>query len=83
MGSYDTSDLHRRQYNGDVGNAALGTQSGATRRRRLLLVPLGISALGVLFLLWGPLPGLGVVLTVGGVMSLANAAVILLTGGFS
>jgi hypothetical protein len=84
MDRYDTSDLHRRQYDGDVGNAVLGSPGRATwQRRRALLVPLGLAALGILLTLWGPLPGLGVVLTIGGVMGLGMNAVILLTGGFS
>lgn len=84
MGSYDTSDLHRRQHDGDVGNAVLGSLGRATSlRRRALLVPLGLVVLGILLTLWGPLPGLGVLLVVGGVMGLAMNAMILLTGGFS
>jgi hypothetical protein len=82
--SYDTSDLHRRQHDGDVGNAVLGSTGRATsQRRRALLPPLALTALGVLLALWGPLPGLGLVLTIGGVMGLAMTAMILLTGGYS
>lgn len=84
MDSYDTSDLHRRQHQGDVGNAVLGSPNRAIwLRRRALLVPLALMALGILLTLWGPLPGLGVVLTIGGSMGLAMNAVILLTGGLS
>lgn len=85
MGQYDTGDLHRRQQTGDVGHAVLGSPSKvlSRRRRRALLVPLTVLALGILLGVWGPLPGLGVVLTIGGLMGLVIGAGLLLTDGFS
>lgn len=84
MGIYDTSDLYRRQHDDEAGHAVLGSAAKSTSgRRRALLVPVGVLALGVLLALWGPLPGLGAVLTIGGVMGLAMTAAMLLLDGFS
>jgi hypothetical protein len=84
MGGYDTSDLHGRQHRGDVGHGVLGSPARATRRRRrALLFPLAVLALGILLGLWGPVPGLGMVLTIGGLMGLVVSAGLLLGDGFS
>jgi hypothetical protein len=84
MDQYDTSELHRRQYHSDVGHAVLGSTTKSTARRwRGFLVPLGVLALGILLAIWGPLPGLGLVLTLGGAMGLVITAGLLLTDGFS
>lgn len=84
MGTYDTNDLHRRQQSSDVGHAVLGSNTRSTSKRwRGLLVPLGVLALGFLLAMWGPLPGLGLVLVLGGAMGLVVTAGLLLTDGFS
>jgi hypothetical protein len=84
MGQYDTGDLYRRQHSGDVGHAVLGSSAKSTkRRRRAFLVPLMVLVLGILLGMWGPLPGLGMVLTIGGVMGLVMTAGLLLTDGLS
>lgn len=85
MGKYDTSDLHGRQYSGDVGHAVLGSggKFSSKRRWRAFRVPLAVLALGILLALWGPLPGLGMVLTVGGVAGLVLTAGLMLGDGFS
>lgn len=85
MGQYDTSDLHSRQYSSDVGHAVLGSGAKVTSRRRWrsFRIPLVVLALGILLALWGPLPGLGMVLTVGGVLGLVITAGLMLGDGFS
>jgi hypothetical protein len=85
MGKYDTSDLHARQYFGDVGHAVLGSRakSSSKRRWRAFRIPLALLALGILLALWGPLPGLGMVLIVGGVAGLVITAGLMLGDGFS
>jgi hypothetical protein len=84
MGQYDTGDLYRRQHTDEVGHAVLGSSAKSTnRRRRAFLVPLMVLVLGILLGMWGPLPGLGMVLTIGGVMGLVMTAGLLLTDGFS
>ena len=81
---YDTSDLHARQRSGYVGHAVLGSSAKSTKqRRRAFLVPLVMLVLGILLGMWGPLPGLGVVLTIGGVLGLVMTAGLMLTDGLS
>jgi hypothetical protein len=81
---YDTSDLHRRQDSSDVGHAVLGSTTKPTsRRRRAFLVPVGVLALGFLLAMWGPVPGLGLMLVLGGAMGLVVTAGLVLTDGFS
>jgi hypothetical protein len=84
MAHYDTGDLHRRQQTGDVGHAILGSQAKSSKKRwRALLVPLAVLAVGFLLGMWGPLPGLGMVLVLGGVLGLVMSVGILLTDGLS
>jgi hypothetical protein len=85
MGQYDTGDLHRRQHRGDVGGAVLGSAdtAGSRGRWRALRVPAGVLGVGVLLAAWGPLPGLGLFLVLGGVLGLALTAAMVLLNGFS
>lgn len=84
MKGYDTSELHGRQLSGEVGHAVLGSSARSTRRRRrALLVPLAVLALGILLGLWGPVPGLGMVLTIGGLLGLVMSMGIVLLDGLS
>jgi hypothetical protein len=84
MGQYDTGDLYRRQHTDEVGHAVLGSSARSTkRRRRAFRVPLVVLVLGILLGMWGPLPGLGMVLTIGGVMGLVMTAGLMLTDGLS
>ena len=85
MGKYDTSDLHGRQHSGDVGHAVLGSAAkfSSKRRWRAFRTPLGLLALGVLLALWGPLPGLGMILAIGGMAGLVLTALLVLGDGFS
>lgn len=83
MAHYDTGDLHRRQQTGDVGHAILGSQARSAKRRRALLVPLAVLVLGFILGMWGPVPGLGMVLIIGGTLGLVMSAGMLLTDGFS
>ena len=84
MGTYDTSDLHGRQYAGEMGHGVLGSTAKSTSRRwRAFMIPLGLLALGILLVLWGPLPGLGMLLTLGAVGGLLVTGLLMLTDGFS
>ncbi|MCU0282651.1 MAG: hypothetical protein MUD13_01960 [Candidatus Nanopelagicales bacterium] len=84
MGGYDTGDLHRRQHQGQTAHAVLGDLDGSSRRRwRALLLPVGVLLLGLVLALWGPLPGLGVMLAIGGTMGTAITAVMVLVDGLS
>ena len=85
MGSYDTSDLRRRQQADEVGHAVLGStiKFSSKQRRRAFLIPLVALALGILLALWGPVPGLGLVLTIGGVSGLVLTAGLMLGDGLS
>jgi hypothetical protein len=85
MGKYDTSDLYGRQHSSDVGHAVLGSDAkvSSKRRWRAFAIPLALLALGLLLGLWGPLPGLGMILTVGGVGGLVATAFLMLGDGFS
>jgi hypothetical protein len=84
MGTYDTSDLHGRQHSGEMGHGVLGSTAKSTSRRwRAFLIPLTLLLLGILLALWGPLPGLGMLLTVGGVGGLVATGFLMLTDGFS
>ena len=85
MGKYDTSDLYRRQHADEAGHAVLGSAAkfSSKQRRRAFRIPLALLALGILLSLWGPLPGLGMVLIVGGVAGLVITAGLMLGDGFS
>ena len=85
MGNYDTSDLRRRQQADEVGHAVLGstTKFHSRRRWRAFRLPLALLVLGILLALWGPLPGLGMVLTIGGVLGLVLSAGLMLGDGLS
>lgn len=74
---YNTSDLHHRQQIGDYGHTVLGSEERVTSRKRWkpLLLPLVLIVVGVVLGLWGPLPGLGMFLVMGGAMGLVVAAV--------
>jgi hypothetical protein len=85
MGQYDTGGLYRRQHTDEAGHAVLGSSAklSSKQRRRAFLVPLVVLVLGILLGVWGPLPGLGMVLTLGGVMGLVMTAGPMLTDGLS
>jgi hypothetical protein len=72
VGDYYNEELRKRQHDGDVGHAVLGNVNtgGAGRRWRALLGPLGVLAVGVLLVLVGPVPGLGMLLTMGAMIAL-------------
>ena len=83
MGGWNNSELHHRQHQGETGHAVLGSVDGSRKRWRAFRVPVGVLALGLLLAMWGPLPGLGLVLVIGGVFGLASTALIVLLGGLS
>ena len=83
MGGYNTGDLHHRQHSGTAGHAVLASVNPEGRRWRPLRVPVAVTLLGLLLAMWGPLPGLGMFLVMGGVMGLATTAGLALLGGFS
>ncbi|MCU0301271.1 MAG: hypothetical protein MUF35_06655 [Candidatus Nanopelagicales bacterium] len=82
MGGYYNDELRHRQLQGDVGHAVLGDfrRGGSGRRWRALLFPVAVLAIGVLLLFVGPLPGLGMVLCIGGVFALPMVALRALLG---
>jgi hypothetical protein len=77
MGDYYNDELRHRQRTGDVGHAVLGNIDSARsgRRWKALLFPLAVLAVGVLLMYVGPLPGLGLMLCVGGVVALPIIAI--------
>lgn len=79
MGTYDSSDLYRRQHVQDHPSAP----TSSSDRRRALLVPLVVILLGFVLSMWGPLPGLGMFMLMGGVLGLAITAAMVLTDVFS
>jgi hypothetical protein len=85
MGKYDTSDLYRRQHTDEAGHAVLGSAAkvSSKRRWRAFRIPLALLALGFLLAFWGPLPGLGMILIVGGISGLVLTAGLMLGDGFS
>ncbi len=83
MGQYDTGDLRRRQQTEDVGHAVLGSQARSSKRWPALLVPLAVLVLGFILGMWGPVPGLGMVLIIGGTLGLVMSAAMVLTDGLS
>ena len=78
MARYDTSDLYHRQH-----PHGMDADAGSTSppRWRGLQVPLAVTALGIVLALWGPLPGLGLFLTMGGVMALVTSTALVVAGG--
>jgi hypothetical protein len=82
---YDTSELHHRQDHGDVGGAVLGSVDTALSRGRwrALRIPAGLLGVGMVLAAWGPLPGLGLFLVLGGVLGLALTTGLVLLNGFS
>lgn len=73
MGGYYNDELRHRQKTGDVGHAVLGNINAVgsrRRRRRALLLPLAVFAVGVLLMYVGPLPGLGMILCLGAMFAL-------------
>jgi hypothetical protein len=83
--AYNTSDLRRRQSIGDVGHTVLGSQERvrAWRRWRIAAIPLLLIVLGIVLGMWGPLPGLGLVLAIAGTMSVGLVAIRLFNDYFS
>ncbi len=83
--SYDTSELRRRQSTGDIGHTVLGSEERVTAmsRWKLAAVPVVLVALGVILGLWGPVPGLGLFLLIGGMMACVPVAARLFNDLFS
>lgn len=82
---FNSSELRRRQQQGDVGHAVLGSQErvASWRRWRPLAVSLIVIVLGIGLGIWGPAPGLGMFLVLGGTAALTAAAVRTFTDLFS
>lgn len=82
---YNTSVLHHRQEEGDVGHTVLGEQGRVTSRKRwkLVRVPAIMMLVGIVLGLWGPLPGLGAFLMMGGAMALTVGAIAAFNDYFS
>lgn len=76
-GSYNYSELRRRQASGDVGHAVLGSLDRVSSRRRwkILAVPFAVLVIGLILGLWGPVPGLGMFMVMGGAMGMIGVAV--------
>jgi hypothetical protein len=72
MGGYYNDELHHRQHTGDVGNAVLADFRGGGKRPKwkAFRLPVVLSLFGILLMYVGPVPGLGMLLVVGGVMAL-------------
>lgn len=84
MRGYDTSDLHRLQHSGEAGNAVLtSVNSTGWRRWRPLVLPLAVLLVGLVLGMWGPLPGLGMVLVLGGMMATPVVAARALLSGLT
>jgi hypothetical protein len=83
MGTWN-DDLHRRQQSGDTGHAVLGSADrilgGSRRKWRPLRVPAIVLALGFLLAFVGPVPGLGLFMIMGGALSLALTAAMVMLG---
>ena len=78
MARYDTSELYHRQHPHGMD---AGAGSSSPPRWRVLLLPLAVTLLGIVLALWGPLPGLGLFLTMGGVMALVASTALVVAGG--
>ena len=72
MGGYYNDELHHRQHTDDVGNAVLGDFRGGGhgRKWKAFRLPLALILVGIPLMFIGPLPGLGMLLVLGGVMAL-------------
>lgn len=72
MGGYYNDELHHRQHTGDVGNAVLADfrGGGSGRKWKAFRLPVVLILIGIPLVYVGPLPGLGMLLVLGGVMSL-------------
>jgi hypothetical protein len=77
VGGYYNDELRKRQHDGDVGHSILANVNAPPRKntRRLFLLPLGLLVLGILLIYVGPLPGLGMLLVFGGILSLPMIAI--------
>lgn len=82
---FNSSELRRRQQAGDVGHAVLGSQDRVASWRRWRPIALSILTMvvGIALGLWGPVPGLGMFLVVGGAAGLTAAAFRTFTDLFS
>jgi hypothetical protein len=76
MSGYYNDELHHRQHTGDVGNAVLGDfrKGGHGRRWKAFRLPVGLILIGIPLMYVGPLPGLGMLLVVGGSFALPIVA---------
>lgn len=84
MGSQWNEDLRRRQAAGDTGHAVLGSPDriAATTRAKWkpAILSVAVLALGLLLAFVGPVPGLGVILIIGGGLALPVSVVMVLLG---
>lgn len=76
MGGYYNDELHHRQHTGEVGHAILGDfRSGRHRRTwKAFRPPLALILIGIPLMFIGPLPGLGMLLVLGGTLALPIVA---------
>lgn len=77
MGDYYNEELRHRQRTGDVGNAVLGSARGGVSRKakmRAFSFPLALIVVGVILVYWGPVPGLGGLMVLGGILGLPMVA---------
>lgn len=71
------NELHHRQQVGDYGHAVLGSTDrvGSRKRWKTLLFPVVLMVLGLILGMWGPVPGLGLILLVAGIFALVPIAI--------
>jgi hypothetical protein len=76
VGSYYNDELHHRQHTGDVGNAVLGDfrRGGHGRKWRAFWLPVALLVIGIPLLYVGPVPGLGMLMVLGGMLALPMLA---------
>ncbi len=76
VGSYYNDELRHRQHTGDVGNSVLANihTGGHGRNWKAFRLPVALILLGVPLTYFGPLPGLGMLLVLGGVLALPMVA---------
>ena len=79
------SDLHHRQEVGDFGHTVLSNQERVTSKKRwkYMLFPATVMLVGILLGAWGPLPGLGVMLVIGGSMGMVLTVIAAFNDYFS